>query len=79
MYLNRNHSYYHQVQLQLYVSEYRSEFCDFFIYTLKGVLVERILPDKPWQENIAPKLDNYFMEQILPELGYPVHKPGYYL
>ena len=51
MHLNRNHSYYHQVQLQLYVSEYRSAFCDFCIYTLKGVLVERIHPDKQWQDN----------------------------
>ena len=49
------------------------------VFTLKGVLVERILPDKQWQENIAPKLDDYFMEQILPELVCPVHKPAYYL
>ena len=41
--------------------------------------MERILPDKQWQENIAPKLDDYFMEQILPELVCPVHKPAYYL
>ena len=76
MYLKRKHSYYHQVQLQLYVSEYRSAFCDFCIYTPKGVLVECIHPDKQWQENIAPRLDNYFMDHILPELVYPVR---YYL
>ena len=46
---------------------------------LKGVLVERILPDKQWQENEATKLDNYFMDHILQELIYPTHKPHYYL
>ena len=77
--LKRTHSYYHQVQLQLYVCGDKAAFCDFCIFTLKGVLVERILPDKQWQENEAIKLDNYFMDHILQELIYPTHKPHYYL
>ncbi len=79
MHLNRSHFYYHQVQLQLYVCGEMSEWCDFCIYTSKGVLVERIYPDKKWQETDAVKLDYYFMDHVLKELVYPTQKPSYYL
>lgn len=79
LFLKRIHSYYHQVQLQLYVCGEMSAWCDFCMYTSKGILVERIYPDKKWQETDAIKLDNYFMDHILKELVYPTQKPSYYL
>ena len=77
--LSRSHSYYHQVQLQLYVAAHLSHWCDFCIYTTRGVAVERIYPDSRWQETFVPKMDNYFFEHMLPELVNPHHKPSYYL
>jgi len=79
LHLKREHSYYHQIQLQLYVCGDKAAFCDFCIYTLKGVLVERVVQDKQWQENKATKLDNYFLDVMLKELSNPIHKPSYYL
>ncbi len=63
----------------LYVCGDKAAFCDFCIYTLKGVLVEHVLPDKKWQENEAMKLDDYLLDIMLKELTYPIHKPSYYL
>ena len=79
LHLKSSHSYYHQVQLQLYVCGNKAAFCDFCMYTMKGVLVERILPDKQWQENEAIQLDSYFIDHMLQELIYSTSKPSYYL
>ena len=46
--LKRSHWYYHQVQLQLYVSADFCEWCDFCVYTIKGVLIEQIYTDSEW-------------------------------
>ena len=51
----------------------------FCVYSLKGVVVEQIFPDKHWQEECIPKLDKYFFGHILPELIDPQYKPSYYL
>ena len=75
--LDRSHQYYHQVQLQLYVSG--RSWCDFCVYTCKNVAVERIYPDTKWQQECIPTLDSYFFNCMLPELVYPKIKPGYYL
>lgn len=77
--LSRSHSYFHQVQLQLYVAAHLSHWCDFCIYTTRGVAVERIYSDSQWQQIFVPQLDNYFFEHLLPELVHPQHKPSYYL
>ena len=79
LHLNRDHSYYHQVQLQLYVAAHLSHWCDFCIYTTCGVAVERIFPDSGWQQTVLPQLDKYFFEHMLPELVHPQYKPSYYL
>lgn len=60
LHLKRNHSYFHQVQLQLYVASDLCDWCDFCIYTTHGVAVERIYPDSVWQQTECPKLDSYF-------------------
>ena len=46
-----------------------AQWCDFCVYTSKGVVVERISPDEHWQE----------VDHILPELIDPQHKPSHYL
>ena len=56
----------------------KAAFCDFCMYTMKGVLVEHILPDKQWQENEAIQLDCYFIDHMLQELIYSTGKLSYY-
>ena len=76
--LKRDHSYYHQVQLQLYVTADVSHWCDFCVYTKRGIAVERIYTDYLWIQETLPQLDSYFFDHILPELLHPQHKPSYY-
>ena len=35
--LKQNHEHYHRVQLQLYVTRSMAKWCDFSVYSLKGV------------------------------------------
>ena len=77
--LKRNHAYYHQVQLQLYVAADLCDWCDFCVYTTCGVAVERIYPDIIWQNTCCLELDSYSLNHVLPELVYPCNKPSYYL
>ena len=57
--LKPNHSYYHQVQLQLYVGSDLYRWCDFCMYTTKGLSILQILPDPAWQNNIS-KLESFY-------------------
>ena len=76
--LKREHQYYHQVQLQLFIASDLCHWCDFCIYTTKGVTVERIFPDSLWRQKNCPVLENYFFDFMLSELVYPQHKPSYF-
>ena len=77
--LKRTHQYFHQVQLQLYVSRDMYSFCDFCVYTLKNVAVERIYPCKEWEDVYIPQLEHYFDHYMLPEILHPLYKPSYFL
>ena len=79
--LKKNHNYYHQVQIQLYVcKEYDwCEWCDFCIFKCKGISVDRILPDEDWEHKYIPELKNYFDENIVPELVSAKYKPAFVL
>ena len=59
-YLKLDHEYYNQVQLQLYVTKSMAKWCDFCVYSLKGVFVENIFSDKCWQKYAILNLDNFF-------------------
>ena len=76
--LKPTHMYFHQVQLQLYVGADEYHWCDFCIFTCKGIAVQRIKPDHDWQKKHIPELESYFDDYILPELASPQHKPSYY-
>lgn len=54
--LKRNHSYYHQVQLQIYVCSDICNWCDFCVYTTKGIAVEHITVDREWIQKCIPEL-----------------------
>ena len=77
--LKRQHYYWHQVQLQLYVSSDMYNFCDFCVYTPVDVAVERIYRSKEWETKCAPELEDYFDKHMLPEILNPIYKPSYFL
>ncbi len=73
--LKRNHQYYAQVQGQMGIGE--RPWCDFVIYTTKGISVERILLDeKYWKEKLLPKLNAFYDNCVAPELVSPLHVLG---
>ena len=77
LHLKRQHRYYDQVQLQLYVTA--AKWCDFCIYTTKGIEIERIYPARCWQAENVPKLEDSYDNLLLPEIVYPCMKPSYVL
>ena len=79
IFLKVMHQYYHQVQLQLFVGSDMFAWCDFCIYSTKGVLVQRIFPDLKWRTDNIPKLEEYYDNFMLPEIVFPQNKPPYIL
>ena len=52
--------HYHQVQLQLYVGMDTYHWHNLFIYTTKGVAVQRLSLDVEWCAINITELENYF-------------------
>jgi len=77
--LKSSHAYYHQVQLQLYVGSDLYNWCDFCVFTTKGLSITRIFPDHEWLKEKIPELEFYWKKYMKPELVNPRHKPSYYL
>ena len=66
----------HNQVLQLYVIS--ANWCDFYVYTTKGIAIESIYPDMEWKVRNLPK--QYFYDNILlPEILLPRMKPGFVL
>ena len=73
--LKQNHTYYCQVQGQLAITE--RKWCDFVIYTTKGVSVERILYDADfWENKLLPKLITFYDKCLCPSIVSPIHLVG---
>uniref|UniRef100_A0A146M3I5 Uncharacterized protein n=1 Tax=Lygus hesperus TaxID=30085 RepID=A0A146M3I5_LYGHE len=64
-FLPRNHIYYKQIQMQLGITGFK--WCDFVIWTPKGLFVERIEQDETWWEDVSLKLMNVHEKFICPE------------
>jgi hypothetical protein len=62
--LNQNHSYFHQVQTQLFLTQ--SPWCDFIVFTFKGLSIERIFPSQNWVLENVPVLKNFYCEYAIP-------------
>ena len=51
--------------------------CDFVIFTTKGISVERIVYDEHyWQNILLPKLEAFFDNCLGPEIVSPLHTLG---
>lgn len=64
--LKDTHDYYYQVQGQLLVTG--AAFCDFIVHTNRDNHLQRILPNKEFQENILNKLAQFYHQHIIPYL-----------
>ena len=51
-----------------------SPWCDFVVYTGKGINVERITYDEEfWNGTLLPKLTSFYDNCVAPEIVSPVH------
>ena len=72
--LKRSHNYYYQVQGQLAITG--RPWCDFVMWTPKGMTVERIHFHAAFWEGVKMKLVSFYRRAILPELTLPRHISG---
>ncbi len=67
--------YFAQVQGQMAIG--RREWCDFVVYTTKGISVQRVPFDKQYWENLLlPKITAFYDNCLGPEIVSPVHVLG---
>jgi hypothetical protein len=63
--LKINHPFYYQVQGQRAITQV--EWCDFVVYTTKGMHVQRILYNSDvWQNDMLCKLNNFYFVHGVP-------------
>ena len=72
--LSRNHAYFAQVQGQMAIGN--RPWCDFIVYTLKGLSINRIKFDNEYWTNALPKLVSFYDNCVAPEIVSPVHMLG---
>ena len=73
--LSPKHSYYAQVQGQMAIGD--RPWCDFVVYTLKGLSVTRIsFNEDYWNNSLLPKLTSFYDNCVAPEIVSPVHVLG---
>ena len=73
--LKRNHPYFCQVQGQMAITE--RKWCDFLVYTNKGISTERIEFDPEfWNNKLLPKLTDFYDNCLAPEIISPIHVLG---
>ena len=73
--LKLNHPYYAQIQGQMAIGG--RKWCDFVVYTLKGISVERIPFDLSyWEKILLPKLEEFWYKCVAPEIIQPVYHRG---
>ena len=72
--LKRKHNYFYQVQGLMAITG--RPWCDFVVWTPKGLSVERISFDVEFWSTVKPKLVDFHRSAILPELALPRHPSG---
>ncbi|KAG0435465.1 hypothetical protein HPB47_018463 [Ixodes persulcatus] len=64
--LKRDHMYFFQVQTQMAVCNVA--YCDFVMWTVKDIHIERVLRDETFWSQVLPRGTRLFVSAILPEL-----------
>ena len=67
--LKRRHEYFYQVQGTMAIT--RRSWCDFVVWSPKGMSVERIKFEVDLWAETKPKLLNFYRKDLLPELALP--------
>jgi len=69
--LKRRHNYYYQVQGQMAVASRNG--CDFVVYSNNEVSVERIAFDETFWVSMTPRLEDFYIEGLVPILVKRLH------
>ena len=64
--LNRGQPYYTQIQMQLAVAD--KAWCDFFVYNVRGYIIERIHPDANFWGKVSANCQFFFENHLAPAL-----------
>ena len=73
--LKERHAYYAQVQGQMAIGG--RPWCDFVIFTSKGLSIQRVqFDERYWKEDLLPKLENFYDNCVAPEIVSPLHCLG---
>ena len=65
--LKKSHAYYYQVQMQIYL--HKVQFCDFVVWTTKGIRVERIVAEQEeFFTDVIADVNEFYKFCLLPEL-----------
>ena len=64
--LKDHHNYTYQVMGQMAIT--RKSWCDFVIFTKKGLGVQRVVFDDSWHTTMLPKLKDFYVHVFVPEL-----------
>jgi hypothetical protein len=73
--LKEGHPYYSQIQGQMAIGE--RPWCNFVIYTTKGISIQRIGYNEDfWKSKLLPKLTAFYVNCVGPEIVSPLHPLG---
>ena len=73
--LRKEHPYFSQVQGQMGIGQ--RPWCDFVVHTTKGTEIQCIKFDKMfWDQDLLPKLTEFYMNSVAPEIVSPMHTLG---
>ena len=65
--LKTNHHYYYQIQGQMAVC--KRPWCDFVVWTMKDISIQRIEYDYIfWETSMLPHINSFYVNGIIPEL-----------
>ena len=66
LHLRRSHHYYAQVQGEIAILGV--EWCDFVVYSNNTVIIERILPDIEYWNELEQTLEDFYVRHVIPEI-----------
>ena len=73
--MKKRHPYYCQIQGQMAIGVH--PWCDFIVYTSKGVTVERVRYNQEfWEKDLLPKLEEFYDKCVAPEIVSPLRVLG---
>ena len=65
--INHNNGYYTQIQMAMGLSCVK--FCDFIVFSFKGLIISRIVFDEDYFEKLVVKLNMFYKDYMLPRLS----------